>query len=404
MNDYEILNVDAVPAYVAGRPAIAKRIDPDRITAVREVGDGNMNLVFVVEADGQESVVLKQSPPYVRVAPDWPVTPGRNGFEANALAAHGSVAPEYVPALYDADEDRHVIAVEDLSDHRVWRGALIDGLRHEGAAADLGRYVARVAFGTSVFGLDPADQKAALARAVNPELCRITEDLVFTEPYIRHEHNSVLPANEADVAAYAGDPEVRAAIGAAKLAFMTHAEALIHGDLHTGSVLVRAATGTTPRSTRAFDAEFAFYGPVGFDLGALWGNFVLAAARATVLGAADHAEWVLRQASVAWDAFEAEFRALWPGRVDPRVFGDAVLDRFLGTVRADAAGFGGAKAARRVIGFSKVADIETLPEAERSVAVRGVLRSARLLLVDGPRFTDVRRLFDGVGDVLATAA
>ena len=46
-------------------------------------------------------------------------------------------------------------------------------------------------------------------------------------------------ASRADVAAYADDPDVIAAIGAAKWNFMTHAEALIHGDLHTGSVMVR---------------------------------------------------------------------------------------------------------------------------------------------------------------------
>ncbi|MCT9930103.1 S-methyl-5-thioribose kinase [Planotetraspora sp. A-T 1434] len=398
---YELLSAETVPAYIAGRPALRRLLDPAAISQVREVGDGNMNLVFVVEAATGQGLVLKQALPYVRVDPTWPITPERNGYEARALLAHNSVAPGLVPAFYDADEARHVVAMEDLSDHRVWRGALNEGLRHEGVAADLGRYVARVAFGTSVFGLGAKAHKAALAASVNPELCEITEDLVFTEPYIRHEHNRILPANEADVAAYAGDPEVRTAIGAAKLAFMTHAEALIHGDLHTGSVLVRAETPGIPASTRAFDIEFAFYGPVGFDIGALWGNYLLAAARGFALGDEAHAAWVLGRAEETWRTFREEFTALWPDRADPRVFGDGVLEGYLAKVYGDAAAAGAAKAARRVIGFSRVTDIETLPEEERVRAIRGVLRAARLLLVEGAAVTDPAALFDRAGETLS---
>ncbi|WP_248958609.1 S-methyl-5-thioribose kinase [Sphaerisporangium perillae] len=401
---YGLLTADTVPAYIAGRPALASRLDPALITGVREVGDGNLNLVFIVEAAGVPGLVLKQSLPYVRTDPGWPMTPDRNASEARALRAHGFVAGPYVPAIYEEDAERHVVAIEDLSDHRVWRGALNEGLRHEDAAADLGRYAARVAFGTSVFGLSAPDQKAALVASVNPQLCQITEDLVYTEPYIRHEHNVVLPANEPDVAAYAGDPDVRAAVGAARLTFMTHAEALIHGDLHTGSVLVRAERPGAPRSTKAFDTEFAFYGPAGFDVGALWGNYVLAAARALALGDERHATWVLAQAEETWRAYQAQFRELWPLRVYPRVFGDTVRERFLAKVRGDAVAVAGAKAARRIIGFAKVSDIETLPEDLRARAARGVLRAARLLLVEGlPPDTGpsgVPALFDRVGQIL----
>ena len=59
---------------------------------------------------------------------------------------------------------------------------------------------------------------------------------------------------------------------------MTHGEALIHGDLHTGSVMVGGGRAA------AIDPEFAFYGPVGFDLGALWANAAIAASRADRLG------------------------------------------------------------------------------------------------------------------------
>ena len=52
--------------------------------------------------------------------------------------------------------------------------------------------------------------------------------------------------------------------------FCERAQALIHGDLHTGSVMV------TPSSTQVIDPEFSFYGPMGFDVGAYIGNLILA--------------------------------------------------------------------------------------------------------------------------------
>lgn len=52
--------------------------------------------------------------------------------------------------------------------------------------------------------------------------------------------------------------------------FCERAQALIHGDLHTGSVMV------THDSTQVIDPEFAYYGPMGFDVGAFLGNLILA--------------------------------------------------------------------------------------------------------------------------------
>ena len=75
-------------------------------------------------------------------------------------------------------------------------------------------------------------------------------------------------------------------------------------------------------STKAFDSEFAFYGPVGFDIGQLWANLLMAAARSATLGDSDNLAWRLAQPVVAWEAFEQTLRAHWPRRVDAAVFTD----------------------------------------------------------------------------------
>ena len=377
---YSFLSIDTIPDYIRNQPQLADRIDAGSITDVTEVGDGNLNLVFIIRDAHGGGLVLKQALPYVRlVGPDWPMTPERARHEVEALRLHRSLAPNLVPEVYHFDADRYILGMEDLSDHRVWRGALNDGLMHEGAAELMGVYVAAVAFGTSIFGMDPEEQKMIAARSTNPQLCTITEDLVFTEPFSRGGRNSVSPANERDAAALIADDVMVKAMGQAKFAFMTQAEALIHGDLHTGSVMVRAASGDDGPvdSAKAFDSEFAFYGPVAFDLGALWANYTIAAARATALGDDDRADWCLALCDATWGSFETAFRAAWPARRDPRVFTDDFCDDLLARWRSDTWLFAAAKMSRRVVGLAKASDVETLPEDLREGAARGLLQTAR---------------------------
>ncbi|UFS59350.1 S-methyl-5-thioribose kinase [Subtercola endophyticus] len=404
MTDFSQLTPDSVVAYLASRPALSSLIDAAGIRSIREVGDGNLNLVFIIEDDSGASLVLKQSLPHVRTDPSWPMTRERSAREATVLARHGAADASHVPALYDFDPEHYVLAIENLSDHEVWRNELNSGRTHEYAAAELGRYVARTAFATSPIGLGGIEHKLLLAEAVNPELCEITEDLVFTEPYIDHPHNAVLPANQPDLHAIQGDTELVHEMGLAKYRFMTAAQSLIHGDLHTGSVFVRPATADSPASVRAFDSEFGFVGPTGFDLGALWANFVIAAARAEALGAPDRAAVLLTLPSALLSAFEAEYRALWPRRTDPRVWGDGFLDELLAGIRTDAAVFAGAKAIRRMVGFAKASDIETLPPDAREGAVRGVLHAGRALATSRLRAASATALSSESATLLHAAA
>lgn len=380
--DYEFLTESSLGDYIRSKPHLAARIDVDHLVRCDEVGDGNLNMVFLVEDRQGRGLCIKQALPWVRMTGEgWPMTPDRARHEAESLIAHHALVPDLVPAVHEFDADRHIIVMEDLSDHEVWRGALCRGEQHEGAAAAVGTYVGAVAFGTGLFGMDRHELAEAIARSVDADLCTITEDLVFTEPLVDAGRNVVLAANEPDVAEFQADVEMMRAMGQAKWMFMTHAEALIHGDLHTGSVMVRRAPGSgATDSVKAFDSEFAFYGPVAFDLGALFANYVIAAARAYALGEDARAEWCLGLVEETWTGFEAEFRRRWPGRVDPRVFGEDFLQRRLATWRSEAWLFAAAKMSRRIIGAAKTKDIESLPEDLREGAARGVLRVSRRLV------------------------
>jgi 5-methylthioribose kinase len=374
---YPFLTAENIAEYIAARPALAARVDPGAIERVEEIGDGNLNVVFRVRDRHGASVILKQALPYVRMTGEgWPMTPERARHEAESLKAHHDAAPDLVVETVLYDDANYVLAMEDLGDHTVWRTALNQGLRHDGAAAAVGRYVAAVAMDCSVLGQDRGAVSEQIARHQNPELCTITEDLVFTEPVIDAGRNSVLPANGPDAAGLAADPIFRAAMAEAKWRFMTQAETLIHGDLHTGSIMVRG-TGGVADSVKVFDSEFAFYGPIAFDLGALYANYTVAAARALALGDEERATWCLGLVAETWTAFAGELRTRIAAAPGPTLWDTAFIDQRLSRFSREAWLFAAAKLARRIVGAAKVSDIETLPPAQREGAARGVLLAAR---------------------------
>ncbi|MFM9559390.1 S-methyl-5-thioribose kinase, partial [Streptomyces caniscabiei] len=85
--------------------------------------------------------------------------------------------------------------------------------------------------------------KALVAASVSPELCKITEDVVLSEPYLTHEHNHWLPELDDLAAEFRADAALRTEVADLRHTFMTSAQALLHGDLHTGSVMVGTREG-----------------------------------------------------------------------------------------------------------------------------------------------------------------
>lgn len=387
---YRILEPDDVSAYLRERGHWSGG-DLD----VREVSDGNMNRVFLAtSAGGTRGLAVKQALPWVRVAgPSWPMSPERADAEARAYEQVAKVAPDKIPAIHGYDAENYALVMEDMSDLEVLRTVLNEGGSYgPDTSARIGEFVAQLSFATSDFGMSSVDRKALIAASVSPELCKITEDVVLSEPYIEHEHNHWHP-ELADLAAeFRADAGLRTEVADLRHVFMTSGQALLHGDLHTGSVMVGVREGAPV--VRVFDPEFSFVGPIGFDLGLYWANTLVSQARAAALGIdGDHGD----QLRLSWKAFESEFRRLWPTRVDT-FFDDAYLDRFLARLWTESLGFAGTEIIRRIIGFAHLTDLTTLPDpvpASRRALLLGrelILRRAELT---GPG--DVRAVIEALG-------
>jgi 5-methylthioribose kinase len=388
---YEILDPRSVPPLIAGLEPVRALLGGSPANwHVREVGDGNLNLVFLVDGP-QGSVCLKQALPYVRVAgPQWPMSPERAHFEN---AYFRTVAPHVgrrIPAIHHYDAGRHFTIMERLSPHIILRQGLIAGHRYPDVARDIGEYVARASFFTSDLA-QPFERKleGVALFAGNQPLIRISVDLIFAEPYFnaaRNRHTSPQLDRAASDLRRDALLKVRAARFGHK--FLTEAQALIHGDLHSGSVMV------TETDTRVIDPEFAFYGPIGFDLGAFFGNLLLSWYSQFGRESADddrsgHRAYILDQVKVFWTTFRDRFLSLWAehaaGDAFPKAMFCAPTDAaaleaaraaFVDTLFEDMLGFGACKMIRRILGFAHVLDLDGIGNPD----VRAACESAALAM------------------------
>jgi 5-methylthioribose kinase len=360
----------------------------------KEVGDGNLNLVFIVEGP-KSAVVVKQALPYVRMVGDsWPLPLDRAYYEYYALVEQGQHASGFVPEIYHHDHDMALTVMEYLSPHIILRKGLIQGICYPQMAKHIGKFLAHTLFNTSDLALDPVTKRKKMAQYLtNTAMCKISEDLIFDEPYYAAPMNRHTAPQLDDIALkFRQDTALKLAVQELKNKFLNNAEALLHGDLHTGSVMV------TQNDTRVIDPEFAFFGPMGFDIGAFLANLFMAYFSKEP---GENSQWILKQPQIVWDTFVEEFTVLWNSPkngelynsrlyVDAPALKEAALKARLESIFGDALGFAGCKIIRRILGLAHVEDFESIENKDvRAMRERKALEFGRRLILERSNFKTI---------------
>lgn len=405
--DYQPLTLETFAQRMGGVSPLAERIGANPAAwQVQEVGDGNLNLVFVVTGD-KGTAVIKQALPYVRlVGESWPLPLTRAFFEHAALLRQESRAPGVVPQILHFDETQALIVMEYLAPHIILRKKLIAGERVSGLAETLGLFCARTAFRGSDLAMDTADKKADAALfAGNVALIAITESLVFTDPYFAAEMNHHTQGLDPIVSAIRSDTQMKTAAHEALTAFSSHAETLCHGDLHTGSIMC------SDNETRAIDPEFAFYGPMGFDIGMLISNFLMAyfsqPAHRSPDALASYQDWILAVMEEICATFSREFDRLWDaeraGILFPKcLFEDQghsshpARDKTRDKIWRDAIRVCGIEMHRRTLSLAHNADFEDIADTaiRAPLEARNIMMGRELLRAGGDALPNPRALTD----------
>ena len=353
---------------------------PDEQTDCVEIGDGNINYVFQVRSrTSGRSVIVKQADKLLRSS-GRPLDIYRNKIEAETLKLESSLAPGFIPQVFYYDETMAALSMEDISAYKNLRKELAADRVYGHLSENLSTFLAESLLPTTDLVMDRKEKKDRVKFFTNPELCDITEDLVLTEPYEDYKgRNIITPGNEAFVRTFLyEDQDLRAQVGLLRSNFMNNAQALIHGDLHSGSIFANE------NGIKVIDPEFAFYGPMGYDIGNVIGNLFFAWANKAFTKTGDPAasgalERTIRETC---DLTAAKLAEQYDRLVKfPLYRTEGFRRAYLDGVMADAYGYAGTEIIRRVVGDSKVMEVTSVQDTAQRLAMERALIKLGIWLI-----------------------
>ncbi len=356
--------------------------DHSKLTAT-PLNEGKLNAVYRIANDKGTSLIVKQALPFTRSKDDnWPLNTDRARIEAEVLRLHARFCAEHTVEVRHFAAEYAAILMEDLKQYQILRTVLLQAKPMPHLASQMASYLAKTLFYTSDFVLTGPAKKAALCQFNNPDTCLITEDLCFTDPYCNHERNLIHSPTLEQARALWQDEALQAEVASLKADFLAKPQALIHGDLHTGSIFIN------DNNCKVFDAEFGFYGPMGFDIGMLLGNLCL-----NYIGSVgfitEHAErqahqhYVRGQIAELWQQFAEQFTQLMQSDTqDPMLQNTLYQQHFLQQVFADSLGYAGCELIRRSVGMQHVADLQQISDKQlqANCEIQAIILGKKLIL------------------------
>lgn len=266
-NKYFLMNEKDILEYSKEK---LKYFDSKNKVTCKEIGDGNLNYVYRVK-NNKKSVIIKQAGVHTRSNSSGRILDiNRNKREAEILTYYGKKFPKLAPKIFYIDETMKLFIMEDLKDCIILRDALIKGKILYHLPEQITDFIIETTLSTADFFTDAFSKKNEVIKYTNKELCKISEELVFTEPFFNLLKENVFSKRLKKYVEKEFYKNKKLQFEAAKLKyeFMNNPQALIHGDLHTGSIF------TNDKYIKVMDCEFAFYGPIGYDLGTLIANLI----------------------------------------------------------------------------------------------------------------------------------
>ncbi|QOY52273.1 S-methyl-5-thioribose kinase [Candidatus Sulfurimonas baltica] len=381
---YKVLDVNSVVEYLLSIKEVVEFFGTESLNAV-EIGDGNLNYVYKIssEQEPEKALIAKQAVPYLRcVGEQFPLSRERMTYEIRALEKFYKIFPNFVPKVYHSSEAMSIVVMEYLDSHIIMREGLINRVKYTKFSEHISTYMSATLFYTSSIAMSSLNKRELIGKFNgNTELCKLTEDLVFSFPFMEHETNdNENVENNVNAKKLFEDYEFKERVLELKYKFMTQSDALLHGDLHTGSIMINE------NETYVIDPEFAFVGPFGFDVGALLANLVNNYIHHSVVTKdTEFMEWLLQTIKEILDKFCEKFLNYWSesknsalcvaGFLNEKTLHD-YKKRFVKKILKDSVGFAGCKMARRVYGVAGVAEIRGV----KDVTLRGEAEALALLI------------------------
>lgn len=216
-----------------------------------EIGDGNLNFVYKIMHE-KKLYALKHAKPYLKMlGEEFQLTSKRILAEMNSMEYFHSITPDFVPKIYHKSENEFFFVMEYLEGYIKLREEKNNIIAYE----KLGNFLFSLAQN------NPQNQ----AYFECSELKEITKNYVFEYPFIKNHEALVI----ADYFVWREfSKEFLANKERLKQIFLHSKTSLIHGDLHTDSIMVKKDC------IAVIDSEFSLFCEVSFDIGNLLAHII----------------------------------------------------------------------------------------------------------------------------------
>lgn len=377
--EHFLLDCDEVISYVKEKNLFSENAN----LTVKEIGDGNINYIFKVEnkIDGK-SIVLKQADKLLRSS-GRPLDLTRSKIEANILRIENNLAPHYVPEIYFYDEIMCVLAMEDISEYKNLRTELIAGKIFPNFADNISEFLSRTLLLTTDLFMNKFEKKKNVKEFINPELCDISECLVFTEPYDNNKNRNIITIGNEEFVEnmlYKNE-DLHFAILKLREKFMNYSQSLIHGDLHSGSIFINE------KGIKIIDPEFSFYGPMAYDVGNVIGNlyFPLYRAKFFMEDSKKKEEFINWLEKCILDIpilFSEKCKLLWEKYSNDKLLKNKKFrDYYIENIVKDSLAYAGTEIIRRTVGDAKVLELTSLETSEKKLELERRLINKAILMI-----------------------
>ncbi len=360
---YKILNEENVIDFARQNCDVFK--SSTNLTS-KELSDGNINYVFrVVDEDTKTSVIIKQATKFFRTSPEQPLTDKRIVIEVNSMKKMQEVCPGFSPKIYKYIDEMKCCIMEDCNDYHIMRSGMLKFETNKNFGKQMGKFLSNLHFYTSSFYLDTQEKAQLVNSYLNPEMCEITQRLVFTEPFTDYLKRNPIPDELIGfVKREIYDcKKVKAKAAKLKNQFLTSTQSLIHGDLHTGSIFINE------NDFKVFDSEFAFVGPCSYDIGCIVGNILFAYVAADIVGNNKKFKcWTLKTIQTILNTYKKEtLKLLAKHSKDPLLTSNKYCKKHVNKILRDGIETAGVEILRRTITSFKVADITKLSTETQNI-------------------------------------
>ena len=377
--EHFLLDCDEVISYVKEKNLFQGNAN----LTVKEIGDGNINYIFKVEnkIDGK-SIVLKQADKLLRSS-GRPLDLTRSKIEANILRIENNLAPHFVPEIYFYDEIMCVLAMEDISEYKNLRTELVAGKIFPNFADNISEFLSRTLLLTTDLFMNKFEKKKNVKEFTNPELCDISECLVFTEPYDNNRNRNIITAGNEEFVENTlyKNEDLHFTILKLREKFMNYSQSLIHGDLHSGSIFINE------KGIKIIDPEFSFYGPMAYDIGNVIGNlyFPLYRAKFFMEDSKKKEEFINWLEKCILDIpilFSEKCKLLWEKYSNDKLLKNKKFrDYYIENIVKDSLAYAGTEMIRRTVGDAKVLELTSLENSEKKLQLEKELISKAVSMI-----------------------